>query len=63
MTRSGVQAKVVMTNLVKRLREQADTWDVDVDRLEAADEIERLQNLLVEAKTERDIWRERALSK
>lgn len=35
-----------MNVLVARLREQTETWDVDFDRLDAADEIERLRSAI-----------------
>ena len=43
-----------MTDIVERLREQIDPdhpnlWKVDKDRVEAADEIERLRGVLAEA--------------
>jgi hypothetical protein len=46
-----------MTDIVERLREQIDPdhpnlWKVDKDRVEAADEIERLKAALYRAKWE-----------
>ena len=55
---NAAHASMSRKPLLDRLREHNSFTEV-----EAANEIERIQNLLVEAKNERDIWRERALSK
>ena len=57
-----------MDDIVLRLQEPPGNsayWccRMAVERGEAIEEIKRLRNLLVEAKNERDIWRDRAMSK
>ena len=54
---NAAHASMSRKPLLERLREHNSFTEI-----EAANEIDRLQNMLVDAKNERDIWRERALA-